>query len=73
MFLSPFKEETKQAVFSIPIESSPGLDGFGSRFYRTCWDIIQEDAVKPVRDFFGGNSLPRFYLASFVVLIPKME
>ncbi|XP_042950232.1 uncharacterized protein LOC122282338 [Carya illinoinensis] len=68
----PTEEEVKQAVFSIPIESSPGPDGFGSDFYRACWDIVHVEVVEAVRDFFKGVFFPRFYTASFVVLIPKM-
>ncbi|XP_042962410.1 uncharacterized protein LOC122296672 [Carya illinoinensis] len=68
----PTEEEVKQAIFSIPIESSPGPDGFGSGFYRACWNIVRVDVVEVVRDFFKGVLLPRFYTASFIVLIPKM-
>ncbi|XP_042950383.1 uncharacterized protein LOC122282502 [Carya illinoinensis] len=68
----PTEEEVKQAVFSIPIESSPGPDGFGSGFYRACWDIVRVEVVEAVREFFKGVPFPRFYTASFVVLIPKM-
>lgn len=32
----PSEEEIKQAIFSIPMESSSGPDGFGSGFYRAC-------------------------------------
>ncbi|XP_042969188.1 uncharacterized protein LOC122301898 [Carya illinoinensis] len=33
---SPSVEEIQLALFSIPTESSPGPDGFGSGFYRHC-------------------------------------
>ncbi|XP_042962498.1 uncharacterized protein LOC122296772 [Carya illinoinensis] len=69
----PTKEEVKQVVFSIPIESSPGPDGFGSGFYRACWDIVCVEVVEAIRNFFKGVPLRRFYIASFVVLIPKMS
>ncbi|XP_035548696.1 uncharacterized protein LOC118349203 [Juglans regia] len=69
----PTEEEVKQAVFSIPIESSPRPDGFGSGFYRACWDIVSLEVVEAVQEFFRGIPLPRFYTASFVVLIPKMD
>ncbi|KAF5462644.1 hypothetical protein F2P56_018632 [Juglans regia] len=69
----PTEEEVKQAVFSIPIESSPGPDGFGSGFYKACWDIVSLEVVEAIQEFFRGIPLPRFYTASFVVLIPKMD
>ncbi|XP_040998207.1 uncharacterized protein LOC121244260 [Juglans microcarpa x Juglans regia] len=68
----PTEEEVKQAVFSIPIESSPGPDGFGLGFYRACWDVVRLEVVEAVKEFFRGVPLPRFYTASFLVLIPKV-
>ncbi|KAF5470850.1 hypothetical protein F2P56_011338, partial [Juglans regia] len=44
----PTEEEVKQAVFSIPIESSPGPDGFGLGFYLACWDIVKSEMVEAV-------------------------
>ncbi|XP_041009467.1 uncharacterized protein LOC121253532 [Juglans microcarpa x Juglans regia] len=68
----PTEEEVKQAVFNIPIESSLGPDGFGSGFYRACWDAVRLEVVEAVREFFQGVPLPRIYTASFIVLIPKV-
>lgn len=68
----PSIQEVKEAMFSIPIDSSPGPDGFGSGFYQSCWDIVELDVVAAVRDFFWGSPLPRFYSASYIVLIPKV-
>lgn len=36
-----------------------------------CWNIVKMDVMVAVREFFQGNSLPRFYFSSFIVLIPK--
>ncbi|XP_042939487.1 uncharacterized protein LOC122274516 [Carya illinoinensis] len=46
----PTEEEVKQAVFSIPIECSPSLDGFGSGFYRACWDIVRAEVVETLHE-----------------------
>ncbi|KAF5462658.1 hypothetical protein F2P56_018646, partial [Juglans regia] len=54
---APSELEVKQAVFSIPKNSSPGPDGFGSGFYMSCWDIIKEDVVAAAGDFFRGVPL----------------
>ncbi|KAF5452050.1 hypothetical protein F2P56_027088 [Juglans regia] len=69
---TPSKLEVKQAVFSIPKNSSLGPDGFGSGFYMSCRDIIKEDVVEAARDFFRGAPLSRFYSSSFIVLILKV-
>ncbi|XP_042980145.1 uncharacterized protein LOC122310315 [Carya illinoinensis] len=52
---------------------SPGPDGFGSEFYMHCWPIVKWDVLEAARDFFQGTPLPRFYSASYIVLIPKMQ
>ncbi|KAG2712257.1 hypothetical protein I3760_04G116000 [Carya illinoinensis] len=69
----PSIQEVKEAMFSISVDSNPGPDGFGSGFYRACWDIVEDDVVAAVRDFFIGNSMLRFYLASYIALILKMQ
>ncbi|XP_042988645.1 uncharacterized protein LOC122316177 [Carya illinoinensis] len=43
--ISPSLEDIKIALFSIPIDSSPGPDGFGSSFFRACWDLVHGDQV----------------------------
>ncbi|XP_042962740.1 uncharacterized protein LOC122297018 [Carya illinoinensis] len=70
---SPSVEEIQQALFSIPTESSPGPDGFGSAFYIRCWDFVKGDVIEAVKDFFPGNQFPRYYTASYVALIPKTQ
>ncbi|KAF5478473.1 hypothetical protein F2P56_005031 [Juglans regia] len=70
---APSLEDIKDALFSIPIDSSPGPDGFGSGFYRVCWDLVKDDLLTAISDFFLNNSFPIFYTASFIVLIPKVD
>ncbi|KAK1557037.1 hypothetical protein Q3G72_016579 [Acer saccharum] len=67
------EEEVKRAVFSIPKDSSPGADGFGSEFYMSCWDIVKDDVMDAAVDFFQGTPLSRFYSSSFIVLILKVD
>ncbi|XP_035547420.1 uncharacterized protein LOC118348934 [Juglans regia] len=69
----PSEAEIYDALKSIPKESSPGPDGFGSGFYLSCWDLIKYDVLDAAKDFFSGSTLPRFYMAFFWVLIPKVE
>ncbi|XP_042964017.1 uncharacterized protein LOC122298309 [Carya illinoinensis] len=71
--ITPSIDDIKDALFSIPIDSSPGLDGFGSGFFRFCWEIVKEDLLEAVSEFFQHQLLPRYYSASFIVLIPKVD
>ncbi|KAF5445103.1 hypothetical protein F2P56_034181 [Juglans regia] len=51
----PTKEEVYEAVSSISVDSSPGPDGFGSAFYITCWEIVKEDVMAAVPEFFKDD------------------
>lgn len=66
-------QEVKNSLFSIPIDSSPSLDGFRSDFYQSYWDIVEEDVVEAVREFFCASPMPQFYLASCIVFIPNVS
>lgn len=39
-------------IFSIPVNSSLGPDGFGAGFFQNCWEIVVADVVEVVWDFF---------------------
>ncbi|XP_042962710.1 uncharacterized protein LOC122296986 [Carya illinoinensis] len=69
----PLSQEVYDALCSIPEDSSPGPDGFGSGFYRSCWHIVGTDVVAAVSEFFQGMALPQFFNATHLVLIPKVE
>ena len=46
------REEVNEAIFSIDDNNSPGLDRFGSSFFKTVWSIIGDDMTRTVLDFF---------------------
>ncbi|XP_040987651.1 uncharacterized protein LOC121235368 [Juglans microcarpa x Juglans regia] len=69
----PLMDEVKNALFSIPKDSSSGSDGFGSGFYQHCWSLVKEDVFEAITDFFSGTELLRFYTASYIVLLPKIQ
>lgn len=69
---SPTEQEIKDALFDIPINSSPDPDGFTSSFFQHCWDFIQTNLVEAVRDFFAGSAFSRYFATSFLVSIPKV-
>ncbi|KAF5459760.1 hypothetical protein F2P56_019680, partial [Juglans regia] len=61
----PSVGEVKDALFSIPVDSSPGPDGFGSGFFQHCWSLVYQDLLEAVSDFFGGAVLPSHILKAF--------
>lgn len=60
-------------VFSMDGESAAGPDGFTGLFFTSCWDIVGQDVVKAVQDFFVGADLPQGYTATLISLIPKVS
>ncbi|CDP18963.1 unnamed protein product [Coffea canephora] len=69
----PSAEEIREVVFSMDLNSAPGPDGFGVGFYQKCWEIIKDDLVKSIHDFFRGVSQPQGWSSSLIVLVPKVE
>ncbi|KAF5450402.1 hypothetical protein F2P56_030760 [Juglans regia] len=57
----PSSREVYDALCSILKDSSPGPDGFGSGFYRSCWHIVGTDVVDAVAEFFRVvmNGVPK--------------
>lgn len=68
----PLESKILEAFKSIDLNSSLGLDGFRLLFFISCWRIVKEDVKMVVWDFFQGNALPKFFTASYIVLIPKV-
>jgi hypothetical protein len=59
-------------IMNSPKEKAPGPDGYIRRFFAHCWDIIKDDIIKAVDQFFMLNQ-QGFHLLNqaLVVLIPK--
>ena len=58
--------------FSMNGDSAATPDGCNGYFFTAIWEIISEDVVKAVQDFFVGADLPILFTATFVSLIPKV-
>lgn len=52
---------------------SPGPDGFAPCFYQAFWDLIGDDVVEAIRDFFVSERSMKTVNITFVALIPKVE
>lgn len=46
------EKEVYVALTSIGVNKAPGLNGYGSLFYRACWNVIKVDVMAAVREFF---------------------
>ncbi|XP_062076005.1 uncharacterized protein LOC133780148 [Humulus lupulus] len=71
--LRPFnKSDVKKALFSIHSSKSPGLDGFGSGFFKGLWADIGDEISQSVLEFFQNGFLPKSLNETVISLIPKV-
>ena len=69
----PFdNNDIRKVLFSIPSHKSPGLDGFNSGFYKSCWEDIGPLVCNAIQEFFEKGSLPSFYGKTKLILLPKI-
>lgn len=64
-------EDVKQEVFALPLNKTPGPDGFTGEFFRKTWDIIGADLTKAVLEFFQSGQMLRQWNCTAISLIPK--
>ncbi|XP_057770764.1 uncharacterized protein LOC130990559 [Salvia miltiorrhiza] len=68
----PDDDEIITAVFQIDPYSSPGPDGFTSKYFQSCWSI-KHDIWRAVRTFFERSYLLAGHNANTLILISKKE
>ena len=72
---APFsEEEVWKTINSLPSDKAPGPDGFTSKFYKTCWQIIKVDMMAAIsaiwsRKFGNFEQLN----SAYITLLPKKE
>lgn len=69
----PQWEEILMAIKGLDPDSAPGPDGFNGHFYQANAEIMKEDIIAVVQDFFGGNPMPKCITSTLIVLIPKKK
>ncbi|KAF7841384.1 receptor kinase-like protein Xa21 [Senna tora] len=53
-------EEVKKAAFELGASKAPGLDGFFGKFYHASWEIVWEQVINSVLEFFNGRMVGDF-------------
>ncbi|XP_074271290.1 uncharacterized protein LOC141595221 [Silene latifolia] len=66
-------KEIRDALFSIPDMKSPGPNGYTSRFFKDAWEVVREDIITIVQDFFQKGKLLKQINATTLTLIPKCD
>jgi hypothetical protein len=66
-------EEVREVIWSSDGDKSPSPDGFNFKFLKVCWDIIKNDVMNFLHEFFASATLPKAFTASSLTLIPKKD
>ncbi|KAL9238989.1 hypothetical protein vseg_013350 [Gypsophila vaccaria] len=66
-------KEIRDTIFSIPDTKSPRPYGYTSKFYKDAWNVIGDDVIAAVKDFFSHRKLLTQLNATNLVLIPKTD
>ncbi|CAL8998321.1 unnamed protein product, partial [Prunus brigantina] len=69
----PFEEEFKRAVFDCGTDKLPGPDGFSMLLFQSCWDIVKEDLMKVMVDFFNCGIINAITNETFICLFAKKK
>jgi len=51
--------ESREAMFAIGNDKSPGCDGFSAKFFKASWNVVGSDVMFAVREFFSRSLLLR--------------
>ncbi|GJU16817.1 hypothetical protein Tco_1144783 [Tanacetum coccineum] len=66
-------QEVKSVLFSMGNDKSPGPDGFTVAFFKESWDIVSNDFVAAVGEFFTNSKILKELNHTIIALIPKVK
>lgn len=61
-----------KALKDLPVDKSPGIDGYNAEFFKTYWEIIGEEVTNGVLQFFENGKLLKGVNTTTVTLVPKV-
>lgn len=63
----------KEARFNIDDEKSPRPDGFSSTFFKVNWELIKNDFIAGIQEFFHSSRILKELNHVAIALIPKTK
>ncbi|XP_062080078.1 uncharacterized protein LOC133784822 [Humulus lupulus] len=60
------------ALFGIPSTKSPGLDGYGSGFFKAAWQVVGNEVCYAISHCFETESFPSDLHETSLSLVPKV-
>lgn len=72
---APFTEdEVRKVIMKYPKEKAPGPDGFIGLFFSSCWNVVKQDFMNAMGQFYDINCQGLDLLnQAYVVLLPKKD
>jgi hypothetical protein len=67
------KEEVHQALLQMAPLKSPRPDGFPAAFYQHHWNLVEEEVVTAVREFFNNGCIDPDINFTHIALVPKKK
>lgn len=72
--IQPFsKEEIKRAAFDCGKDKAAGPDGFNFHFVQEFWELLEEDFIKILFEFYDTGFISPECGLSFITLVPKCK
>ncbi|XP_070050256.1 uncharacterized protein [Nicotiana tomentosiformis] len=65
------REEVYNAVEDIDDQKAPGCDGFNFHFFKKSWQVVGEEIIYAVMDFFHTGNMFKPINCTSVTLVPK--
>lgn len=65
------RQEIKNALLSIGDDKSSGLDGHTSYFFKESWNIVGDEFMEAIEEFFASSSLLKQTNHTVIALAPK--
>ena len=62
------EEEIKEALFGMNDNKALGVDGFNVYFFKNAWDIIKQNFINAIKEFFNSNTLFPPYITTALQL-----
>ncbi|KAL2931067.1 LINE-1 retrotransposable element ORF2 protein [Bienertia sinuspersici] len=66
-------KEIRQAIYSIPSNKAPGLDGYNSCFFKEAWSVVGQDVIRAIREFFSLGKLLKEVSVTTLTMVPKVQ
>lgn len=61
----------KEEVWAIAGDKAPRPDGYGSQFFKDCWEVVSKDVVSGVMEFFQIARMSKSLNTTTITLVPK--